>query len=87
MATPVQLELRSDVDFEAGKREAILGRWDEQAGSLNVEHDADISAIAGEKGEFYHHSRRMARTWRAAHVILAIGTQGNPNRMALPRRR
>src|SRR5688500_4358322 len=27
MATPSQLVLRSDCDFEAGKRESILDRW------------------------------------------------------------
>ena len=47
MATPVQLELRSDVDFDAGKRETILGRWDEQATPFNVARNADITAIAG----------------------------------------
>lgn len=83
MATPVQLELRSDVDFEAGKRETILGRWDEQAGPLAVAHDADVSAISGEKGDFTI-SAADGRTWRAAHIILAIGTQGNPNRMRCP---
>ena len=31
MATPSQLVLRSDMDFEAGKREKVLGTWDEQA--------------------------------------------------------
>ncbi len=38
MATPDQLVLRSDIDFEAGKREDILGRWEEQAkqGQINV---------------------------------------------------
>ena len=30
MATPSNLVLRSDMDFEAGKRETILGIWDEQ---------------------------------------------------------
>ncbi len=30
MATPSQLVLRSDFDFEAGKREKILGIWDDQ---------------------------------------------------------
>ena len=42
MATPSQLVLRSDCDFEAGKREAILGRWNEQAAALglNVAYNA-----------------------------------------------
>ena len=83
MATPVQLELRSDVDFDAGKKEAILGKWDEQAATFNKAFDADIAAIEGAKGNF---TIRAAdgRTWQAAHIVLAIGTQGNPNRLTIP---
>jgi cGMP-dependent protein kinase 2 len=33
MATPSQLVLRSDMDFEAGKREAVLGTWDRRPAS------------------------------------------------------
>src|SRR5690349_18888251 len=29
MATPSNLVLRSDLDFEAGKREVVLGKWDD----------------------------------------------------------
>jgi thioredoxin reductase len=49
MATPSQLVLRSDFDFEAGKREAILGRWNEQAAAqgINVAYNAEVKAITG----------------------------------------
>ena len=42
MATPSQLVLRSDMDFEAGKRESVLGTWDRMAGDheINVRHGA-----------------------------------------------
>ena len=42
MATPSNLVLRSDIDFEAGKRETILGIWDEQIGGhkVNVKYHA-----------------------------------------------
>lgn len=83
MATPVQLELRSDVDFDAGKRETILGRWDEQAAPFAVDYNADVTEISGTKGDFTIKAAD-GRSWRAAHVILAIGTQGNPNRMRCP---
>ena len=36
MATPDVLPLRSPMAFEAGTRETILGRWDEQTSSLGV---------------------------------------------------
>ncbi len=83
MATPVQLELRSDVGFDAGKREAILGEWDAAGATLNVAYQADVSAITGEKGNFTV-AVADGRTWAGRHVILAIGTQGNPNRLTIP---
>lgn len=83
MATPVQLELRSDVNFDAGKREAILDRWGEQGSALDVAYDADVSAITGAQGDFTV-AVADGRNWRGRHVILAIGTQGNPNRLTIP---
>lgn len=83
MATPVQLELRSDVDFDAGSREDILGRWNEQAEPINAVFHADVSAVSGEKGLFTI-AAADGRQWTAAHVILAVGTQGNPNRLGVP---
>ncbi len=83
MATPVQLELRSDVDFDAGKRETILDRWSAQGVGLDIAYQADVDAITGTKGDF---TIRAAdgRSWRARHIVLAIGTQGNPNRLDVP---
>ncbi len=83
MATPVQLELRSDVDFEAGKRETILDRWAAQGSGLNVAYNADVDGITGAKDDFAV-TAADGRSWRTKHVILAIGTQGNPNRLAVP---
>ncbi|MEK6542771.1 MAG: cyclic nucleotide-binding domain-containing protein [Pseudomonadota bacterium] len=83
MATPVQLELRSDVDFDAGKRETILDRWSEQGGALAIAYDVDVSAIAGAQGDFTV-TAADGRSWRGKHIVLAIGTQGNPNRLAVP---
>ncbi len=83
MATPVQLALRSDVEFDAGKRETILGRWDEQGTGFAVEYRAEITAIEGVKGAFVVRAAD-GREWHCAHVVLAIGTQGNPNRLRVP---
>ncbi|HMO67177.1 MAG TPA: cyclic nucleotide-binding domain-containing protein [Novosphingobium sp.] len=82
MATPSSLVLRSDLDFDAGKREAILGLWDEQvaAQKVHVRFHAEVLKIEGEKGDFAI-TLRDGDTIRAEAVILAIGTQGNPNRM------
>jgi thioredoxin reductase/Fe-S-cluster-containing hydrogenase component 2/CRP-like cAMP-binding protein len=82
MATPNQLVLRSDCDFDAGKREAILDTWNRQADALkvNVAYKSEVKAIEGEKGAFTI-TLTDGRTIAAENVILAIGTQGNPNRL------
>ncbi|HEX8573190.1 MAG TPA: cyclic nucleotide-binding domain-containing protein [Allosphingosinicella sp.] len=80
MATPSQLVLRSDMDFEAGKREAVLGAWDRMAAehNINVMLEAEVRSIAGEKGRFTL-TLANGEAIEAENVILAIGTQGNPN--------
>jgi len=85
MATPSQLVLRSDMDFEAGKREAVLGTWDRLAGEhkINVMLNAEVRSIAGEKGAFTL-TMKSGEAIEAENVILAIGTQGNPNLVRCP---
>ena len=82
MATPSQLVLRSDMDFEAGKREQVLGTWDTQTEErkVNVRFNAEVKAITGEKGNFTV-ALTNGETVTAEYVILGIGTQGNPNKM------
>jgi cGMP-dependent protein kinase 2 len=85
MATPNQLVLRSDFDFDAGKREKILGIWDDQAKErgINVKLRAEVKSITGTKGD-YTLTLTSGETLTAENVILAIGTQGNPNKMRCP---
>ena len=85
MATPSQLVLRSDVDFDAGKREAILGIWNEQAAQarVNVRYHADVTAITGAQGDF-RLDLADGTSVSAETVVLAIGTQGNPNQLRIP---
>ena len=85
MATPSNLVLRSDVDFDAGKREVILGLWDEQIAGhkVNVKYHAEVAKIEGEKGAFTI-TLRNGEVVQAAAVVLAIGTQGNPNKLRCP---
>jgi cGMP-dependent protein kinase 2 len=85
MATPSHLVLRADLDFDAGKREAILDTWNRQIAERKVEVmlDAEVTAIEGEAGDFTITLKRGA-TVRAKAVVLAIGTQGNPNLLRLP---
>jgi cGMP-dependent protein kinase 2 len=113
MATPSQLVLRADLDFDAGKREKILGTWDEQtlANKVNVRYNAEVKAIEGlgdpipgsmmqivsrgrdgttsikefqRKSGPYQLSLSDGTTMVADTVVLAIGTQGNPNLMRCP---
>ena len=85
MATPSQLVLRADVDFAAGKREAVLDTWDIQTdgNKVNVRKNAEIKGIAGTKGDFTLELTH-GETLKAENVILAIGTQGNPNMLRCP---
>jgi cGMP-dependent protein kinase 2 len=85
MATPSSLVLRSDLDFDAGKREAVLGIWDEQTAGhkVNVLYNAEIASITGAQGDFRLKTRK-GDTILAETVILAIGTQGNPNVVRCP---
>ncbi len=82
MATPSQLVLRSDMNFDAGKREKILGIWDEEvaAQKVNVKHNAEVKKITGQKGDFTL-TLTNGEEIKAEYVILGVGTQGNPNKM------
>lgn len=80
MATPAQLVLRSDMPFEAGKREAVLGAWDARAEGIAVRLNSEVRAIEGTQGAFRLKLADGAAI-EAENVVLAIGTQGNPNRM------
>ena len=111
MATPSLLILRSPLDFGAGKREVVLGAWNEQtsAASVNVKRKAEVKSIVGTGDpipgsvmQIVTRSRdgstqtrelqRRAPPYRltltngeeimADTVIMAIGTQGNPNLMS-----
>lgn len=113
MATPSQLILRSDQEFDAGKREAILHNWNDKTGTLavNVKYNAEIKSIRGTgpaipgsiqkivtrardgsstTTEIQRHEPPYAleltngETIIADTVILAIGTQGNPNLVRCP---
>ena len=85
MATPSNLVLRSDLDFDAGRREAILETWDRQIaeGKVSVRLDGEVTAITGAKGDFTI-AFKKGDPVRAEAVVLAIGTQGNPNLVRCP---
>jgi cGMP-dependent protein kinase 2 len=80
MATPVSLTLRSDCSFDAGKREAILQNWNDQTGKAkaNVRYKAEVKSVTGAKGDFTI-TLTSGDAIKAETIIMAIGTQGNPN--------
>ncbi|MXP45812.1 cyclic nucleotide-binding domain-containing protein [Altererythrobacter luteolus] len=85
MATPSNLVLRSDIDFDAGKREFILDTWDTQIADnkVNVRLNSEVTAISGETGSFQI-ELKDGETIQAEAVVMAIGTQGNPNKLRCP---
>lgn len=85
MATPSNLVLRADLDFDAGKREFILDTWDRQIveNKVNVMLNAEVTLIEGETGGFTIKTK-SGQEIAAEAVVLAIGTQGNPNRLRAP---
>ena len=54
MAEPSILPLRSPFSFEAGSREAILDKWNEEIAKhkVNLRKGTQVAAIAGQKGAF-----------------------------------
>src|SRR5262245_12431192 len=85
MAEPGFLDLRSDLSFGAGSRERVLAAWQTGLGQLgiNVKHNAEVRRISGGKGAF---TLQLAsgETLQAAHVVLAIGLEGNPRKIGAP---
>ena len=85
MATPSQLVVRAEVSFEPGKRETILDTWSSEAAKhkVNVRFHAEVKSITGAKGNFSI-ALSDGSAVRAETIVLAIGTQGNPNLLGCP---
>src|SRR5262245_16833360 len=82
MAEPGFLDLRSDMAFGRGSREQILAGWGEglQTGSVNVRYGAEVRKITGNKHAF-NLQLANGEIVQAAHVVLAIGLEGNPRKL------
>ncbi|MET0533849.1 MAG: NAD(P)-binding domain-containing protein, partial [Steroidobacter sp.] len=81
-AEPGFLDLRSDLGFGAGSREKILSAWGDGLRQLrvNIRHNAEVRKISGSKGAFAI-QLVSGETINAAHVVLAIGLEGNPRKL------
>ena len=84
MAEPGILPLRSPIEFDAGKREAILEGWEQGIAhhNVNVRYSAEVSKIGGEKGAFTI-DLVSGESVTAKHLILGIGMQGNPRQLGV----
>lgn len=84
MSTPDVLPLRSDVGFDAGSREGILDTWNQglDACKVNMRYKSEVTGITGEKGNFELTLNGKTKI-KAEHVVLAIGLQGNINKLRI----
>jgi len=85
MAEPNVLPLRSPLDFDAGTRETVLGRWATglTRHKVNARYGAEVVKISGRKPQFDIELKDGGRV-SAEHVVFAIGVQGNPRRLGVP---
>ncbi len=84
MAEPVVVPLRSDLEFAAGTREAVLGGWKRgiDDDGVAVRYGAEVTAIGGSAPQFTI-TLASGDTLTAANVILSIGLQGNPRKLGV----
>ncbi|MCZ6640075.1 MAG: cyclic nucleotide-binding domain-containing protein [Gammaproteobacteria bacterium] len=85
MAEPGYLTLRSDCEFQAGTREAVLDQWraDLDQGQVNVQFDAEVTSISGNKGAFSL-ALKSGDEIEAENIVLAIGLEGSPRKIGTP---
>jgi len=84
MAEPAVVPLRSDLDFSAGSREAVLDAWQRglEKSGVNIRYGSEVTAISGRRPDFAV-ALSNGETIGAANVVLAIGLQGNPRKLGV----
>jgi CRP-like cAMP-binding protein/thioredoxin reductase/Fe-S-cluster-containing hydrogenase component 2 len=85
MAEPTVVPLRSDLEFSAGTREAVLGAWQNGIDELgvNVQFGKEVTAINGAAPSF-ELTLSNGETLASKSVVLAIGLQGNSRKLGVP---
>jgi CRP-like cAMP-binding protein/thioredoxin reductase/ferredoxin-like protein FixX len=85
MATPAFLPLRSDLKFDESSREELIEYWTQAAHDcgINVRLGVEVVAISGQRGAFAI-TLAGGETLHAEFVVLAIGIQGNLNKLRIP---
>ena len=84
MAEPQILPLRSPLSFAAGRREEVLGKWDEEIAKLaiDIRYGQEVTAITGSDGAFQVATKR-GDAFLCRKVVLAIGLQGNLRKLGV----
>lgn len=89
MAEPGLVPLRSGVPFAAGSREEVLEGWRRcvEDGELAVRFGAEVTAVErlgdGSSAAGFRVTAG-GEAYAARHVVLAVGTCGNPRRLGVP---
>ena len=85
MAEPGVLPLRSPLTFAAGKREVVLGTWDQELEKhkVNIVYRAKVGSVQGQQGAFEIKTASGA-VYHAENAVLCIGLQGNLNTLRVP---
>ena len=84
MAEPAVVPLRSDLQFAAGTREAVLSSWQNDLEKLgvNVRYGCEVTAISGEHPDFVI-TLAGGEEISGKSIVLAIGMQGNPRKLGV----
>ena len=85
MAEPAVVPLRSDLDFTAGTREAVLDSWQQGLNSRNVKvrYGTEVISIKGASPNF-ELTLADGESLQSTAVVLSIGLQGNPRKLGVP---
>lgn len=82
MEEPMLIPQRGALPFAAGSRESILAAWANFAAGLHVRFRQEMTGLERAGAGFV--VRTAAESIQAAHVVIAVGTQGNPRLLGVP---
>jgi CRP-like cAMP-binding protein/thioredoxin reductase/Fe-S-cluster-containing dehydrogenase component len=83
MSEPSEIPLKGELWFRPALREAVLQHWEEAVRDFNIHLvlRRPVSEIRRSDGHFQVMTE--GETFSAARVVLAIGSQGNPRKLAV----
>lgn len=84
MAEPMVIPRRGDLWMEPAFREDVLEHWDEAAkkASLKIAFNEPVTELRKENGAF--EVKTASKVFKANHVVISMGTQGNPRKLGVP---